>query len=262
MDQGLERSAAQRHWVAEQVKHQWAGCPGDGLFRSGPVLIDLNTSQGRSEMLALTVLKAARIREGVAEKAFFALRSEGLLSQKRLIAASPLDQKRVEEILRVQYRAQISKRAKMLALFQNEQRLATDWDGDLHHIYLAHPNDGPAMIADLQRFQQMSRRAVWLCREMVAAGVWQGLGPESTAYLDVHVRRALLLLGLAEGKGETWETTRQNCMHAIERYFDGDMVALARHGAMLCQQEALHVCQTQCTVKNACAFWRTNVQKA
>lgn len=262
MDTGLPVSVAQRRLVAKQLKRYWDQRPGDGIYRSSDVLIDLNAPQGRSEMLVLAVLKAAKIREGVAEKAFLALRSEGLLAQERLVEADPADIERVETILREQYRAQISKRAKTEALFQNQRRLVEDWGGDLHHVYLAHRGDGSAIVTSLQQFQQIASRAVWLCREMAAAGVWKGLAPESTAYLDIHVRQPLFRLGLAKTcKGTSWENIRQECMYAIDQYFDGDLIALARHGSTLCRQEALHVCQTECTVNRACSFWQDGSSK-
>lgn len=248
--------------IAQQLRRQWEKRPGDGIFRSGEVLIDLNTSQGRCELLALAVLKAARIREGVAERAFLALRSEGLLAPECLVRADPVDVERVESILREQYRAQISKRAKTEALFHNQQWLRESWGGDPHHIYLAHFGNGRAIVATLQNCQQIVSRALWFCREMAAAGIWEGLAPESTSYLDIHVRQPLYRLGMVNAyRGTTWENIRRECFRAIDQYFDGDLIALARHGSTLCRQEALHVCQTECTVKYACSFWQDSSLK-
>lgn len=250
------QSVAQKRLLAQLLKRQWEKRPGDGIYRSGEVLIDLNTPQGRSELLALAVLKAAKIREGVAEKAFLALRTEGLLAQERLIGANPADMARVETILREEYRAPISKRAKTEALFHNQQWLAEHWGGDPHRIYLAHDGDGPSIVATLQQCRQLAGRALWFCREMAGAGIWNGLAPESTAYLDIHVRLPLMRLGLIEARKRTaWEGIRRECFRAIAQYFEGDLIALARHGSTLCRQEALHVCQTECTVQHACSFW-------
>lgn len=257
MEMNQRLCSAQQRRIAQQLRRQWEKRPGDGIFRAGEVMIDLSTSQGRSEMLALAVLKAAKIREGVAEKAFLALRSEGLLAQERLIGGDPADIERVETILREEYRAQISKRAKAEALFHNQQWLAEQWGGDLHYIYLAHLSDDSAIVATLQQCKQLAGRALWLCREMAAAGVWPGLTPESTAYLDIHVRQPLLRLGFVQQDGgTTWDNIRRECFQVIDHYFGGDLIPLARHGSTLCRQEALHVCQTECTVKNACSFWR------
>lgn len=242
--------------VATELRDYWAERPGDGVVRRGRLAIDVTHAQGRSEMLALTLLYAAQVTDRAVEATFFTLQSEGLLERERLRAAPPDDVRLVEEILRSVYKARISKVAKAEALFTNEQRLEREWGGDLQRIYEALRSDPPALLGALQGFDQIHRRAVWLCREMAAAGVWTDLAPEITAYIDPAVRRPLERLGLLNlPPTSTWKEIRSACADVVNRLFEGDAVALARHGAERCGKEDRHVCQSSCTVRYACRWW-------
>lgn len=241
--------------VAAQLKAHWSERPGDGVLRRGRVEIDLRTVQGRCEMLAFTVLSAAKVSNENAETTFLALRDEGLLDRERLYAADPDDRRRTVEILRAKYRARIRKEAKAEALFSNQRLLDDEWGGDLNHIYQMWGNEPVELIRALQRFAQIRQRAHWLCREMAAAGVWTHLPPSVTAYVDPMVGLPLVRLALVEVAGDqTWERLRDAWQAAIDRLFAGDVIPLVRHAFEYCRKEDERVCRTMCTVRYACRY--------
>lgn len=254
---GAQRTSggtARRRLVARLVAH-WAAYKPPSVFESGDVAFDLATPEGRSRLLVFAVLSAAKLREGVAERAFLALEAAGLLSPDRLRQAEPSDQGLALNILQSEYKALISKAAKVNAIYANQRLLDEVWGGDLSDIYLTFCGDDAALISALQQFAQMKSRAYWLCRELKAHGIWTEVGPEASLFVDVDVRRAMHNLGLVRPDASSYEATREACEEVIRNDFGGDVLPLYRHGRQLCAGASFERCLSKCPVMSACSVW-------
>lgn len=259
VDRGVEgappaRQAAPPAWVAARLRAGWEGREAGPAFAGGLVEIDLRTPTGRWELLALAVLLAAKVKERVAEAAFLALREAGLLDLTRLARGGPDERQAIVSVLRAHYRGLISKEAKAEALCANARRLMDRWGGDLSAVYRAAEGEDRLVVAELQRFQQLHSRALWLCRVMTLHGGWS-MGTQATRFLDAHVRRVLGRLGLVAEGSRPWSASQAECWEVIERYFSGDTTALYRHGRELCAADDLALCRARCGLLPFCSFW-------
>lgn len=241
-------------WVAARLLAGWEDREAGPIFVGSLVEIDLRTLTGQWELLALAVLLAAKVKERVAETAFLALREAGLLDLARLARGGLDERQAIFSVLREHYGGPISKEAKADALCANARRLVDRWGGDLSAVYRAAEGDDRLVVAELQRFQQLHSRALWLCRVMTVYGGWS-MGSQATRFLDAHVRRVLGRLGFVTEGSRPWSASQAGCWEVIERYFDGDTTALYRHGKELCAADDLAVCRSRCGLLPFCSFW-------
>lgn len=252
---GLDEGAAAEVW--KDLINLWQQQTPDGFYRGRRLVIDLNNAEGRSQMLVLANLLAARVTEHIAENTFMALGAAGLLEHQRLLAGSASDRERALDILRTTYRALADKERKVEAIYANQARLAAEWDGDLHNVYLAAEGDDEKLIKMLHGFAHLRQRAFWLAREMKVSGVWPKVGTEATAYYDVHIRRILVRLGLTQlGETDDWLASRHECQELVDSLFHGDVIPFYLHGSRLCIHDDHTICESACPVKAQCSFWQ------
>lgn len=258
--QSLGATGADERGTAEIWKalvELWRPGTPDGYYRGRRLVIDLNNAEGRAQMLVLANLLAARVAEHVAESTFMALGAAGLLDRDRLLAGSAADRERALEILRDTYRALTDKARKIEAIYANQARLANEFDGDLHNVYLAAAGDDEKLLKMLHGFAHLRQRAFWLAREMKVSGVWPDLGTRVTAYYDVHIRRSLVRLGFSRlGETDDWLASRHECQKIVDNLFGGDVIPFYLHGSRLCFHNDRTICESSCPVKQRCSFWR------
>lgn len=242
--------------LAQDLMAIWEQPLTDQMYRTPQFTIDLGTTEGRSEMLVLTALLAAKVRDGVAERSFLALRQHGLLCPARLAAGTDSDRQLTLTILRTDYRAVVDKASKMEALYANQARLNAEWGGDLHNIYRAYVGDDAGLIAALQGFSHIKRRALWLARELKVQGVWPEAGVEATGFHDSHVRRVLHRLGIVTtDSSDPWEVALTECEQAVGKWFGSDVTPLYLHGSRLCVHDDRDLCRDACPARESCSFW-------
>ncbi len=230
-----------------------------GCYRGAQVEIDLTSAQGRWELLALAVLLAARISEFIAEKTFLGLKNSGLLDLERLAAARPADGERMLAIMCAEYRAVVDRRRKTEALMANAGRVWTKHGGDLHNIYTGlFCREDPVyssgqILAELRAFRGLDIWARWFCRGMYEADIWPVLDVSVRAFVDAHVRRALLRLGFITPAAK-WPELPKQVETLIRLQFAGDPTGLYKLGRYFCQATGA-ACPAACPLEEFCA-WR------
>lgn len=257
-----DETVRQRETAQRLVAH-WRHTQGDGIYRGRGFAIDLHSTEGRAQMLVLANLLAAKVRDEVAEQTFIELSALGLLQAERLAKGSPEDRALALDVLQASYKAVTDKAAKVQAIYDNQVRLATEWQGDLNNIYAACAGDDGALLRALQSFAHLKRRAVWLIREFRAHGVWTTVGREASAYYDRHVYRVLDRLGMGESpSGDRRSPGRHEGRHVVSTLFAGDVVPLYLHGSRLCIHDDHKLCAGMCPVKENCTFWTAGAEQS
>lgn len=241
-------------WIAKRLREYWSGVSMGSEMAVGSLTVDLSSAQGRWELLVLAVLRGARVRERSVEDTFTALAERGLTDLERLAAAEPKTEAELSDVFATHYRALTSRQAKVEALMANANLLKSEYDGDLHNLYLAHKDNPEAIIKALQRFKQVGQVAYWICRTLKVHGIWPDLGPEATQYLDRHTDLPLERLGVRapfdeQRPGST--TTRFAAAHLA-----GDTVPLYLQGLLLCSKEDVSTCRFECALAPECRYWR------
>ena len=249
--------------VVRRIKSFWEGVRLPPVFDAGPVRIDLSEPQGRWELLVLAMLRAARVREEIAARTFQALKDESLLDLRLLAKGEAETRRRVERVLDRHYKALGSRQAKAEAIVENARLLVNEWGGDLARLYDAGAGD-EELLRRLQRFRQINRVALWICRTLRAHGIWQGIGPQASRFLDrtVSTPVARLRLGSLPGEGEEGlqrvdlRRLADATESVVESHFGGDVIWLYSHGYSLCLQNDPNVCYAECPVSPWCTFPR------
>lgn len=261
---GRLKSAPSQEEIVRRLKAFWQETTLPPRLQVGRAEVDLTTAQGRWELLALALLRAARVREEVVAATFSALREAGLLNLERLAKGGDAVRREVERHFALHYKALGSKEAKIDALIANARRLKDVWGGDLNNLYEAASGD-EELLAELRRFRHVNRIALWVCRTLRAHGVWPRVGPRASAYHDRAVRTPVERLRLAETDGsepfelevDSGQRRAEKTEAVVASWFAGDVLCLYLHGSTLCLQDDPNVCYAQCPVSSWCSFPQT-----
>jgi len=231
--------------LAKQVREAAATIQDSTTYEGFYVHIDLTAPQGRWELLALAVLLAARVSETVAEITFQSLKDRGLLDLWRLYQASATDIQQVHEIIALEYRAFTPRERKAEALIHNAGLLINGYDGDLDNIYRSYlagrretvdNRKGvglPGLSKMIAQFTQVGQRSRWLCRTMHEAGLWTQAELGDRYFIDNHVYRAALRLGLITAH-TPWTLAKEEIDEVVARLFEGDPIYLYKLGRYFC----------------------------
>ena len=255
---GRAGATATQREIAQRLRRFWAGVSMSPVLEVGGIRVDLRTAQGRWELMVFAVLTGARVREEVAVKTFRALRQKGLL-RFEVLATDEDARAGVHEVFQRHYRALADRPAKADALVENARRLVDEWQGDLNNLYLASLKDG-GLVRELQRFAQIDRMALWICRTLKVRGIWPAAPREDCLYVDRSVRLPLERLPL--GYGGLEEERSRRALELIEELFEGDVLPLHLQGASLCAQDDVETCLGECPVAPWCRFPREARPKA
>lgn len=242
--------------IAKKMQELWRGVSLGSEMPVGPVTVDLATAEGRWQLLILAVLRGARVRERVVEETFVALVARGLTDLRRLALGGPSTKTQLLEVFAAHYRALGHREAKVEALMANAALLQNEYGGDLHSLYLASPGEPDALIKALQRFKQVEQVAYWICRTLKVHGIWPDLGPEATQYFDRYTDLPVERLGLRSSFDD--ERAGTAAMRFAARRLQGDPVPLYLHGLILCSQNEISICRSECPLAPECR----HVQKA
>ncbi|MBI2915137.1 MAG: hypothetical protein HYY08_04335 [Firmicutes bacterium] len=253
----LSPTSKRYHEIAQILTESWMkSAPLPVLSFSSASDVDLRSSQGRWELVALAVLQGARVTEPIAEDTFLLLRSAGLLEISRVAQAERRDSEEMLDLLKRHYRGLTSKDAKLAALVANARIVQEKWSGDIGGV-LAPAAGGPErLLENLRQLKHVKGRATWIARELKRRGVWPGIPDELCAFIDSPVRLALAKLGLVRpGVVKPRDLSREECLEAVKRYFNFNTVPLLHQGRTLCSTENLAVCAARCPVSDLCAIW-------
>lgn len=251
----LAEPAGREAEIAARLKSFWSGVRLSPIYTVGDDAIDLTTPQGRWELLALAVLRGARVQETVVERTFHELREAGLLKFARAAAGRSNDRRKTLAILERSYRALGKKESKADAIFENAARLAERWSGDLNRLYDSVRGDDQALVAELQSFRQIRQTAYWIARTMRVHGIWSDVGVEAIRHFDRSTRLPIDRLGLAPPPGD--ERTRrqpERTAAIVDGLLDGDPLPLFLNGATLCSQDDPATCLCECPVAAWCSY--------
>lgn len=239
-------------WIAKKLREHWSGVVVGSVMSVGSIKVDLATAQGRWQLMILAVLRGARVRERSIEETFAALVQQGLTDLERLATGGPQVELELLQVFTAHYRALTSRQSKVDALMTNAALLKSEYGGDLHNLYLALRDDSEALIKALRRFKQVGQVAYWMCRTLKVHGIWPDLGPEATQYLDRYTDLPLERLELRVPFDE--ERPGSTAMRFAAKHLGGDTVPLYLQGFILCSQNDVTVCRSECSLASECRY--------
>lgn len=247
-----------------RIQTFWHNVTLSPVMEVGSTTIDLATKEGKWELLVLALLKAARVTDEIVAVTFEQLKRKALLDVEGLLEGDVGLRTEIEHVFSDNYRALCHRDAKISALFYNARLLHSAWDGDLQNLYETATNDDE-LVASLQRFRQINRIALWICRTLYVHGLWPQVGKKARCYVDRSVRLPLQRLGMADYdlQGNGFVNSVEEIDRMITTYFGGDAVPLFLHGFSLCAEDDPAVCLAECPVSAWCAFPRAcgNVER-
>lgn len=244
-----ETSFVQRE-IAQRIRRFWEGVRMNPVIAVGEEYVDLRTAQGRWELVVLAVLMGARARHEVIAETFHALRERDLIRLEVLAGGEVRDG--VHQVFQTQYRALCDRRSKADALVENARYLVHTWNGELNNVYAASLERDVDLVRELQRFIQIDRMALWICRTMKVCGIWPDVRDADCCYIDRSVRLPLERLPM---KYEGLEEERaRRALALIDQLFAGDVLPLHLQGSLLCAQDDVETCLSECPVASWCRF--------
>lgn len=243
--------------TARTLRQTWRRRGADGsqlTLRRGKeeIQLELNTPEGRFNLLLLAILLAAKVQEAAALTALKALCERGLNFRERLVARAKADEEAVLEVLQQHYRALANKAQKAAALFAAAERITAAYGGDLLNVrQVGQP--WQLTLQALQEFPHLKSRAYWLCREMARHGLWSDLEPQACSAIDASVKLALWRLGyVGHDAAFLREIPAAECLKAVDRFFAGDTLPLFYQGDNLCRRGQPRLCLEECRVARSC----------
>lgn len=244
-----------RRVACKRIRNFWHQVRLAPVLQIGEASIDLKTPQGRWELMALALLKGARVKVNVVEETFVELKKRGLLEFETVIREAPETRQAVAEVLEQTYKALGHKQAKLDALFVNGKMLYDTWQGDLNNIYLRYRGEDAKLLKQLRSFRQIDQIAFWICRTLKVHGVWPYVGSKCVAYMDRYTHIPVERLNLARSD---LSNDLRGIAHVVggvvSELFDDDTIPLYLHGLNLCSQDDVAVCLSECPVSAWCSY--------